>query len=363
MFLITMYIVIVSFSFADYPSCQTPIEELKFSLLQGSQANVRNMVGEFCRKTSEIKCIDNEDFFDANQSVFLTLLCDNVWESEKFTKIIRKWDDSILFKTWFTQFGIYDYVLSSSDSTSNLDKCDYVTSIMNWCNLAEQLPKMFNEIINVYFNVKQADIYWVDDFSSDFNPEIAANKFSSENFVWLKICDSESEYYKKSCKYLKNYMKDAMNLIKKSKIINLNKLIKVDCNEEFNDNLIYCWLLGDVSTNDSFLNLIYNEYMWYEVFMSYYSYNLSVEPNYSESKNDGSESRDKILLAKDQTFKIRQAITIALRSLSEMSSSFPIHIWFTMYQEDANMLMKKLSKIYSPIRTLYDKLRNVQEAE
>jgi len=34
-----------------------------------------------------------------------------------------------------------------------------------------------------------------------------------------------------------------------------------------------------------------------------------------------------------------------------------------MYQEDANMFMKELAKIYAPIRTLYDKLRNVQIAE
>jgi hypothetical protein len=43
--------------------------------------------------------------FDANQSVFLTLLCDNVGRWNLFTKIDRK----ILLKTWFTQFGIFDY--------------------------------------------------------------------------------------------------------------------------------------------------------------------------------------------------------------------------------------------------------------
>jgi hypothetical protein len=43
--------------------------------------------------------------FDANQSVFLTLLCDNVGRWNLFTKIDRK----ILLKTWFTQFGIFWY--------------------------------------------------------------------------------------------------------------------------------------------------------------------------------------------------------------------------------------------------------------
>jgi hypothetical protein len=34
-----------------------------------------------------------------------------------------------------------------------------------------------------------------------------------------------------------------------------------------------------------------------------------------------------------------------------------------MYQEDSKLFMKKLSKLYPPIMTLFDKLRNVQKAE
>jgi hypothetical protein len=34
-----------------------------------------------------------------------------------------------------------------------------------------------------------------------------------------------------------------------------------------------------------------------------------------------------------------------------------------MYQEDAQIFMKNIAKIYPPVRTLYDKLRNVQKPE
>jgi hypothetical protein len=34
-----------------------------------------------------------------------------------------------------------------------------------------------------------------------------------------------------------------------------------------------------------------------------------------------------------------------------------------MYQENANIFMKELSKIYPPIRTLADKLKNVQKTD
>jgi hypothetical protein len=61
--------------------------------------------------------------------------------------------------------------------------------------------------------------------------------------------------------------------------------------------------------------------------------------------------------------KIREALSSSLRTISEISQTFPLHIWLTMYQENAHIFMKELSKIYPPIRTLSDKLQNVQKAE
>jgi len=49
--------------------------------------------------------------------------------------------------------------------------------------------------------------------------------------------------------------------------------------------------------------------------------------------------------------------------LSEISWTFPLHIGMVMYQEHANIFMKDLAKIYPPIRTLFDKFRNVQKTE
>jgi hypothetical protein len=42
---------------------------------------------------------------------------------------------------------------------------------------------MFDEIINDYFNIKQADLYGVDVLSEDFDAEEFANKFSAHHFV------------------------------------------------------------------------------------------------------------------------------------------------------------------------------------
>ena len=75
------------------------------------------------------------------------------------------------------------------------------------------------------------------------------------------------------------------------------------------------------------------------------------------------ENKEKIFLVQDQLLKSKQAITLSLQSLWEMSYSFPLHVGFLMYHEDAKFFMENLAKLYAPIRTLYDKLRNVEIKE
>lgn len=363
-------IFVVGFSFAQnekWLSCETVISGFNMSDV-GSFADVKNLTQNFCKKVFDMKCVDDGDFFDANQSVFLSVLCDNVGAGDNFVGVLREWDDSILKKKTFKNFNIQNL-----DFSGAVDYCDHNTNVMNGCDLAIHLPNIFNEIINDYFNIGQARIYGIKWLEDDFDATISANEFSKYHFVWLNICDSKSKFYEKSCKYLKNYMKDARNLLTKTKILNTKKMTElnkdINCDNAFTNNLLYCGLLW--SKNDftqSFINVVYNEYLRYRIFMSYYTSNLSQNTKLSNLDTSSaleklSDNREKIYLAQQQTFKIRQSISMSLRSLSEISGSFPMHIWFTMYQEDANMFMKELVKIYPPIKTLFDKLRNVQEAE
>lgn len=366
--------------FVQAQSCETMIYDLNLSTKENH--NVRKLTNEFCEEISKSKCVHDGELFDANQSVFLTLLCDNVWAGNYFTSIDREdLDSSILLKTWFKQFGIFDYWFWDREKNEDgekkenffIDACDYNQSLMNGCNLAEQLPKMFDEIMNDYFNIKQADLYWVDSLDDDRTDEEIANLFANNNYPWLwevwtfdpSICDPTSDYYGDACKSLKGYMKGAKNLLKQTKVINLKNL------EVFwSDNtILYFGLLWDeVTPKMAFLNAVYNEYLWYRLFISYYSYELSVDYRYSDldtkdQLDKQKSNREKIYSFQEQLFRTRQAMSLAVRSMSEISSSFAIHIGFLMYQEDAQLFMKKVAKIYSPIMTLYDKLRNVQKAE
>ena len=102
--------------------------------------------------------------------------------------------------------------------------------------------------------------------------------------------------------------------------------------------------------------------------MEYYSTNLSTNPDLSNLISNSNaeklkDNKEKIIWLQQNNTKIKKALSDSLRTLSEIAQTFPLHIWFTMYQENANIFMKELSKIYPPIRTLADKLKNVQKTD
>ena len=368
---ITGIISYISFTFAWYPSCNSMILSLNSNFSNLSEFwSVREISQHFCEHVHDSKCEDkvnsyDSDYFDANQSVFLSLLCDNVWRWEKFTSIKRTKNESILKKTKFSHFNIYNRGIS------DVNHCDKKMD-MNGCDFYRHLPKMFNEIINDYFNIGQSRIYWIKWFQGRFDSKSAANEFSEENFL-IRICDPENkDYYNTSCKYLSNYLNKANKLLRKTKVIDTKKLTEqggdINCENRFSKNILYCGLLGSNNANDDFLNAIYNEYLRYRLFMEYYSKNLSSNPKLSNiQSNLNSEklanNKEKIVWVQQNNVKIREALSSSLRTISEISQTFPLHIWLTMYQENAHIFMKELSKIYPPIRTLSDKLQNVQKAE
>ena len=83
------------------------------------------------------------------------------------------------------------------------------------------------------------------------------------------------------------------------------------------------------------------------------------------SKRDEAVSANsqKAYKSQAQTARSKQAISDSMRSLSKIEYALPIHVGFLMYQEDAILFMKSLPKIYTPLRTLSDKLQNVQDAD
>lgn len=363
----------------DYQSCSSLIvwqlqDSVDYTgiLFTSSRKDVYSLTRSFCENVVTLKCIDSSDwdsavdYFDASQSVFLTILCNSVNKGNTYSL----WS-GVLMKKSFLDFWIV------KSETWYLESC-HRSGSMNNCEYAYYLPQIFNKIANDMFNVRQARFFGINELSDSFSPEEAANQFSISMMPWLNlqpwlsawICDPNSTYYKSTCKTLKNYMKDANNLLKNTKVINIEKLQKLkdsaDCENYPDLNILYCWLLW-TNSEYRFLNAVYNEYFWYRVFLSYYSAYIDwygfLDGDYSDLTEKYEENLERISLVNDQVFKSKQAITLSLRSLTEMTYTFPVHVGFLMYHEDAKFFMENSSKLYAPIRTLYDKLRNVQIKE
>lgn len=363
----------------DYKSCSSLfVWQLQDSvdytdiLFTSKRKDISNLTKEFCQNVATLKCIDSSDwdyvvdYFDASQSVFLTILCNSVNMGSPYLS----WNEVLLKKSFFDLWIV-------KSKTWYLESC-HRSGSMNNCEYAYYLPQIFNKIANDMFNVRQARFFGVNELSDSFSPEEAANQFSLSMMPWLNIqpwlsawiCDSNSTYYKSTCKTLKNYMKDANNLLKNTKVISIENLQKLkdsaDCENHPDLDILYCWLLW-TNSEYRFLNAVYNEYFWYRLFLSYYSIYIDwydfLDGSYNDQTEKYEENLERISLVNDQISKSKQAITLSLRSLTEMTYSFPIHVGFLMYHEDAKLFMENSSKLYAPIRTLYDKLRNVQIKE
>lgn len=326
---------------------------------------IRALTQNFCDNAYALKCLDNSDwgnaidYFDASQSAFLTILCNSVWRWTNYNKV-----STYLNKSSFIDFNIVD------PEAEYPGVCDYSFHNMNDCDYSYNLPLIFNEIMDDFFWIKQARNLWVNKL--DIDAKATANTFSKEKFPGITkgICDPDDPnfYYKSTCKTLQWYMVDASNLLKNSNVVNVKTLqaVEADCENHPEQNIFYCGLLWSDS-DYKFINTVYNEYFWYKLFLSYYSFYIDGEDYLNTTtKNIADrieENKEKIFLVQDQLQKSKQAITTSLKTLWEITYSLPIHIWFLMYQEDAQYFMENISKIYPPIRTLYDKLRNVQIQE
>lgn len=355
--------------------------------LDKNNANIKSLVSNFCDVASEYDCEFDWYKFDASQSVFMSILCSNVWKTKNYIKFeYMTWDSAILKKYQFVSFDIYTNVDEGTKQKSKIDYCNYKGSDMNNCNLAYFVPHIFDELMNDFFNIRQATNMWITELWDTFDKEAYAKVYMDNHFPGFSyqypewVC--KTKYYKNTCKYLKNYMWQVRNLLTTTKVIDVKNLssytnsnksgvaYKRDCENEFSNNILYCGLLWEQKMPlYSLVRAIYNEYIWYNLFMSYYEYQLEYNTvwlhftTYDSYEEAIYTNMQKVEQAKDQVAASKQAISDSMRTLSIIDYSLPLHVGFLMYQEDASFFLKNLWKVFTPIRTLSDKLQNVQDAD
>jgi hypothetical protein len=136
------------------------------------------------------------------------------------------------------------------------------------------------------------------------------------------------------------------------------------------------WFTQDYADQQAIVNVMYNELFFYTLFASSYEqYIREIMKDTKDSEkpqalkwlsiNPGDNSYG--IFLQNQSISNRKKIQLTtqqtLRKLFSLQSSFPIHIWFLLYQEDLYNFRKVLSNIYLPFHQLHYKLENVQSKD
>lgn len=81
---------------------------------------------------------------------------------------------------------------------------EYCQSMNNECDLATNLPNLFNAIIADYVNMKQSNIYGLTlNVEDEPGMEHQINVFSSGYFDGIQACAKEGRMYPKTCSMMK----------------------------------------------------------------------------------------------------------------------------------------------------------------
>ncbi len=327
-----------------------------------STSSVKNIVENYCTAVLSSSPFTQNDFvYNAQQSAFVHLLCSNAGErsSSFFSK------STYLTRTTFAQLWFETIV---SDWSNEIEYCGFMD---NECDLATNLPKLFNDIISDYVNMKQTNIYgliW--NFETEQDIEDQVNIFSSGYFDGIEFCKKTDRTYPKTCSMVKWYVKNARNLLSDVRIFNVSWLLAqqpwlVSCDaKNSNYNLLFCGLYGN--SHDSFVpfvNLTYNELFYYRLFMSYYFISLQKNPVILIQSTQNNNLDTIVKKFSSEYMRSKNALSLTFRMLRDTNMAFPLHVGFSLYQEDINEFGKVLARIAPPIYTLYDKLRNVQTAQ
>lgn len=326
--------------------------------------NFGNMITFFCEAIKNQK-IDSDTSFRPEESIFLYNIC--------------KYKDKIdFFKIeWFGDDEKKSYIKFKEDVDWNP-----ANQLTKWLpdfykETEDFIQELFDKIIGSYVSIYQANIYWYmnDPKESDFTQHFSKQYFSYWSNNFIDICATDKHYgYPKTCKKLKEYFYAARNLITSNaeNILNDENIYKAYKKEnEKNEkdrkyNTITEWLYW--WNIDNFINLVYNELMYYGLFVEYYSYLLQ---NKSEFKNRNvknfsdkiTNNQNRISEMYDNIDSSRKAIQTSIKILKEIQYTFPIHIWFLMYSEDIYKFVWNMNKTLTPIYTLQDILRNVQKPD
>lgn len=344
---------------------------------------IKSMVVHFCKTIMPMTSVldygdaNSAYMFDPKQSMFLYVLCSDLWVGGSVLADETRYD-SIKLRTW-EQYGI---------TTQDKYETEWICAPwggLQFCNIPQQFFSVYNKIMSTYVDMFQAQIYAAN-MPWD-STKAKAEAFTDKYLVGLKLCPDGNCVYPTSQKRLEKYIKNGENLWSSVDVINTKKFsekLKTDAvtsacknqpgtsNPSVNTSsysVLYCAFAPNQSNPyKSFLNLVMQEHFFYRLFLTYYDYVIQTDHTVLPDQYREVSARNAKKLAISQSMQnyiswSKQALWMSLTMVQELRVTFPLHIGLLIYYEDLYRLRKELLKMVTPLYTLYDKLRNVQKAD
>ena len=349
-----------------------PVTPWEFSEYFATQAN-REILSEnkhradllrfFCTTTKDQTIASEQVLYNANESLFLQLLCQHVSNSRK--AIVDTDDSYIALKTW-AEIGVYD----SWYDPDFAQRCS--TSRMQECELETVATTIIQSLFNEYFTFGQAYVYGRPQPEEENIDETVKN-FIKQILHWLDVGDSASDY-PETKKTVKSSIQKANNMIKRDiQILDVDKILEkfddeISCEPKTKWDIVICGLIWDkLSPWQSFADLLYNEYFFYRLWIHFYAQQIQTNRGIFTDDIRANSLKDqqieRIGNIQQHAHHTDKALTTATKYLREMYATYPIHIGMITYYEKLYSLRGQLIALVTPLYTLSDKLQNVQDSQ
>lgn len=334
-----------------------------------------------------IDAMETKDTDSAHFNEMIRIFCTSLWKDwnydssqSLFVYNICKKENNPKFdpKKWFWEIVKTSYIKFIKDD--NWNELNELDQNLPWFyyNTEDYIQTLFDDIIGSYTSIYQANIYGYSNEPDKSIEDIIHENFAQRYFLkdktnFIKICSTDvaSDSHPKTCKKLKEYFYWARNLINSNtenylNDQNIKKNLPETCKTDYVTNIVSCWLYW--WKTQYFINAVYNELMFYSLFVEYYSYLLQNKSDFKnwditeyQKKLANNQNRIQTMLNNIETS--RKAIQTTIQMLKEIQYTFPIHIGFLMYSEDIYKFTSSMNKTLTPIYTLHDILRNVQKTD
>lgn len=339
------------------------------------EKNVNYVFQTLCKKIINdwsIEISHNISYYPT-ESLFVTIVCNSIlWDNKEINPLPLS---PFLKRKNFNKI----WIICATQQKQNTNITDKECENRSLDNTMDY-PFLFNKVIsktqNDRVNLSLARIYGaIDTKNEKYTENDLANHYISTHFqtIWLI---PESKNYPQTYKKLAEYIKNARTMQKEAYFIDYNKLQNNELSnftgllQKFflkKDN--WNTLNDDKRINTINTNILYNELFFYTLFASIYNEYLDRFwdktdniPKWIQTVNIKTKEAIYLQKARNKQFntKLIYATRESIRQLINLESSYPIHIWYLMYQEDLITIRNNLAKIYLPLHQLHYKLENVQ---